>query len=65
MFKFTLIDEYREIQETFDTANDVANFTFETTGLWMLAIHVKEVCNEAKSGDKWENEDVGLTIECI
>ena len=65
MFKFTLIDEYREIETIFDSTSDMANFVFETTGLWLLAGHVKSVCDEMQRGDKWENEDAGITIERI
>ena len=65
MFRFTLFGENRQIDTTFDSVDEMADFVFETTGFWMLAKHIKEICNEMRSGDEWVNEDVGIVIECI
>ena len=65
MFKFTLFGESRQIDTTFDSAEEMADFVFEATGFWILAKHIKEICNNMHSGDKWVNEDAGIIIECI
>ena len=65
MFKLILNNGYVEIVENFDTVDNMVKFTYDATGLGLLSMHIKEVCNELKSGDKWENKDAGITIECI
>lgn len=62
MFKFILNDDNKYIETTFNTADEVAEFTYNTTGLWMLAKHVNGVCQELESGKRWEQHDVGITI---
>ena len=47
------------------TADEVANNVFAQTGLWMLAVHVKDVCKQLSSGETWTQGDVGLTITRI
>lgn len=60
---FRLIIEDKNLDCKLDNAGEVATVIFENTGLWMFASHVRQVCNEAKSGDRFEYEDVGVTIE--
>ena len=62
---FKLIMEEKNVNCTLDNADNVANLVFELTGLWMFASHVREVCGKAKSGDKFEYDDCGITIECL
>lgn len=64
MFRFTLFRESSQLDTTFDSVDEMADFVSETTGLWMLAKHIKEICNKMHSGDKWVNEDAGIIIEC-
>ncbi len=47
------------------TADEVANNVFAQTGLWMLAVHVKDVCKQLASGETWKQDDVGLTIKRV
>lgn len=63
MFRLVIKDRYVDCE--LDNASEVANAIFDNTGLWMFASHVKQVCNEAKSGERFEYEDVGVTIECL
>lgn len=65
MFRFTINDESRQLDTTFDSVDEMTNFVFEITGLWMLSKHIQKVCNDMQHGDKWEQEDVGIIIECI
>ena len=65
MFRFTINDESRQLDTTFDSVDEMTNFVFEITRLWMLSKHIKKVCNGMQHGDKWEQEDVGIIIECI
>lgn len=50
---------------TANTNDGVANIVFNTTGLWMLASHIRGLCKEMSSGDVEEFEDVGLIIKKI
>lgn len=62
---FRLVIEDRNFDGKFDDADEVANVVFDKTGLWTLASLVRQECNEAKSGDKFEYEDAGVVIECL
>ena len=62
---FRLVIKNRYVDCELDNASEVANLIFDNTNLWMFASHVKQVCSEAKIGDKFEYEDVGVTIECV
>lgn len=63
MFRLVIEDKYLDCK--LDNADEVANVIFNNTGLWMFASHVRQACNEAKSGDRFEYEDVGVIIECL
>ena len=65
VFKFTIFGESRQLDTTFDSVDEMADFVFETTGLWMLAKYIKEICNKMRCGDEWVNEDAGIVIECV
>lgn len=62
---FRLVIEDKNIDYELDNANEVANAIFNNTNEWMFASHVREVCANAKSGDRFEYEDNGITIECL
>lgn len=63
MFRLVIEDKYLDCK--LDNASEVANVIFDKTGLWMFASHVRQVCGKAKSGDRFEYEDVGVIIECL
>ena len=49
----------------FISADEVANYVFNTTGDWMLAHGVREECKEAEIGDVFNLEFYNMKIHCI
>lgn len=47
------------------SADEVANVVFQTTGLWQLSSHIRQICPNMKVGEVKEFDDAGITIECI
>lgn len=54
---------FNETETIFDSASDVANFVFEATGEWGLAMQTREVCENLQPGEQWEDEEI-IIINC-
>lgn len=61
---FHLIIDDQNIDYSLNTAADVANAVFDSTGIWSLASVVKQWCCEAKPGTRLAFEDTGVIIYC-